>query len=221
MNREAGTQWAGYTVAEFERMMAQEDFVMLSEWDGARGRMRMLCELDPNAWFQSGCLIWDVQERLENTPEMPFGAYRLEMRAGRGALPTLKNALPAHMAGAVEPDSAARRTNEFLVTFKQDPAKSYYKAMEDVPDFEEPLSADEAMAGHLRRLRERPARRARRSDSARIQGRMRITTPGATAAPRARRAAGRIFLLAALASLIGIALFSSEPQIHALLASIF
>lgn len=220
MNRATGTQWAGYTVAEFERMMAQEDFVMLSEWDGARGRMRMLCELDPNAWFQSGCLIEEMQERLENTPQMPFGAYRLKLRAGRGAYPTLKSALPAHMAGAVEPEPAGR-SNEFHVTLKQDPAQAYYAAMEDVPDFEQPLAADEFMAGHLQRLRRQAASRAHRSDSARIQGRMRITTPWAADPLPAHAAALRIFLLAALAALIGLALFSREPQIHSLLASIF
>jgi hypothetical protein len=209
----------GYSIEEFERMMAQDDFVLLSEWDSVRGRMRMMCELDPNAWFHSGCLIEEVQERLENTPEMPFGAYRLCMRAGRGAYTALKTALPNHMAGAVEPGRMAR-SNEFHITFKQDSRRTYYASKEDVADFEEPLDVDEVMAGHLRRMREQGDTRMHRSDSARIRGRMRITSPWVEPPPAHNTAMG-IFLLAALAIILGLALFVREPEVHHMLASMF
>ena len=213
------TVYCGYTISEFEAMIQQDQYVILSEFDSAGGRMTMLCELDPNAWFDSQLLIEDMQSRLTAVPDMPYGTYRMRLRAGDTAFPSLKTALPPHMAGSVE-RRRKTRSNEFLVTMSRDSRMQYFPVDEELPATE--WSADPFTAQYLREMRLRADAGAEpESDGARIRGRMRITRPAPVRCSPARRACVHVFLIALFVMLLGIALFLTEPGVRTLLAAGF
>ena len=151
---------------------------------------------------------------------MYYGTYRMRMRAGRAAYPTLKTALPAHMAGAVEPYRASR-ANEFLVDLFQEARFRYVPPEQAEAGLDGPWDVDRFTAGYMNELRlRRQTDREPVSDGVRIMDRMRITRPHADPNPALHVAHG-LFLAAFLVIFFGIVSFLMEPSASGLLAAMF
>lgn len=178
---------AGYTVAEFERMQMQENFVMHFDWQDKAGRVFFHCEIDPNTWFNSSWLMEEIQERLEQEPWIPLGTYRIRFSAGQSAYDTLIRALPDCVTGAIG-KHRSMKSNEFSVTLSMQPRQRYIPA--HAVDRSGPMPPeDPEIAVEINEFLDRlkiPRRKPLPGDEDRIVSRMDITRPCAPFGPATR-----------------------------------
>lgn len=186
MNRVKGRA-GGYTVAEFERMQMQENFVMHFDWQDKAGRVFFHCEIDPNTWFNSSWLMEEIQERLESEPWIPLGTFSIRFKAGQSAYETLTRALPECVTGAVA-KHRSMKSNEFSVTLSMRPRQRYTPA--HAVDRNGPMPPEDPdvlveINEFLDRLKI-PRRKPLTGDGEQIVSRMDITRPRAPFGPATR-----------------------------------